>query len=204
MFYRLKKQRAIDPHWIETVKGNSEIRTVVENGQLDLNGARLDVLYNNDDRVLQDGEEVIVLIDHHFWCEPVSDRQERLRQRDELAKKEKAGRRELLNQERTDAETFNANLTVPVNWRTSIKKGFSERSDRSDKHSVSVAHIEFLEPYKQGRLKRNPGDFLCSKNTGRQWSGHFQHQVLDGEGNFYDGRVSCKACLKITRRWQKE
>lgn len=84
-----------------------------------------------------------------------------------------------------------------------VLSGLLENSDGNGMNKATVGHIELLEELTEGKLKRDPGEFLCTKNKGKQWSGVSEKLYTDGNGERYNAKVTCKACLKSAKRWQK-
>ena len=97
------------------------------------------------------------------------------------------------------ALAFNATLAVPVKWSPGIKdvlSGLSENSWGDGMNKRTVHHVLLEEPIREGKFKRNAGDFLCtapSGTNGRNWAA----QPATGAGC----QVTCKACLKLAARW---
>jgi len=103
------------------------------------------------------------------------------------------------------ASAFNQSLNIPVDWHTGYKdvlSGLSENSWGDGTNKATVGHIEFLESLNDGRLKRERGEFLCTKKKGKQWSGDSHLKSIDGDGNCYNAKVTCKTCIKAANRWK--
>lgn len=114
-----------------------------------------------------------------------------------------------LNRKRQEADAANALLHVPVRWTSGIKdvlSGLSARSWGDGRSKSTVEHILLEEDLVDGNLVRRAGDFLCTteKGTnGRRWSGTPAEQGIDGAGQHYIKKVTCKACLRIAKKWQE-
>lgn len=121
-------------------------------------------------------------------------------QRDEQRKQEERDRRDRC---RDEAQTFNSSILLPVKWDVGVNtvlSGLSEKSWGDGRYSKTVNHIMLLEPLKRGRLNREAKAFLCgSKRTGRFRDRNVERSV-DGEGNEYVPKVTCKRCLEIAER----
>lgn len=147
------------------------------------------------------GKKVRVWLSRWFYCELA----EAAKEREEKRRQEKLRDEERLNICREESEAFNACLNVPVKWRTGMKdvlSGLSPTSAGNGINKSTVGHIELLEPLAEGRLSREAGEFLCSRNKGKQWSDNSHLRCYDGNGNLYDAKVTCKACLKMAQRWK--
>jgi len=117
---------------------------------------------------------------------------------------EDIARRDLLNKRRDETKQFNESLNIPFSWRTGYKdvlSGLSGISWGDGTNQATVGHIEFLEEHTEGRLKRIMSDFLCTAKIGKQWSGSSHLESLDGDGNSYNARVTCRSCIKSAKRW---
>lgn len=65
----------------------------------------------------------------------------------------------------------------------------------------TVAHIQLLTDLEDKRLKRDAGDFLCGKEKGKQWVDQKTMESIDGNGEKYQSKVTCKDCIKVAKRW---
>lgn len=112
-----------------------------------------------------------------------------------------------LNTLRAEADAFNAQIKPPVKWAVGIKdvlSGLSERSWGDGHNKATVNHVYLLEPLNSNRLVRKAGDFLCTAagdSNGKDWSGKKREIRHDGNGDAYQPKVTCKACLKLAKRW---
>ncbi|MDD2541431.1 MAG: hypothetical protein PHH28_10385 [Desulfuromonadaceae bacterium] len=109
-----------------------------------------------------------------------------------------------LREARAEAEQFNASLKIPVPWCAGIKdvlSGLNENNNGDGRNRATVEHILLLEDLHEGKLHRPAGAFLCSINTGKQWSTQTRDDWFDEKENPYIPRITCKACLKIAQRW---
>ena len=100
------------------------------------------------------------------------------------------------------AAAFNATLCIPVKWTPGHKdvlSGLSDGSTGTGLNVRSVTHVLLQQPLQLARIQRQAGDFLCtsaSGTNGKQWSA----QVAAAA----HVQVSCRACLKLAKRWQSE
>ncbi|WP_240533874.1 hypothetical protein [Aeromonas veronii] len=120
---------------------------------------------------------------------------------------EDAQRRARLDALRDEARTFNAGITLPVQWDVGIKdvlSGLSEGSWGWSQQGDCRAHLP-AGRLRGRRFKRRKGDFLCtsaSGNNGKRWSTTVE-RAHDGAGAPYQPKVTCKACLRLVARWMR-
>jgi hypothetical protein len=102
------------------------------------------------------------------------------------------------------ALSFNKALPVSVRWKSAQKvsyrtgRGMYDYNNRSSKY-----HVLLLDDFKQGRIKRNKGDFLCNAKI----TDPNVHQVINMNEMDADRskryKVTCQKCLEYAKRFQK-
>lgn len=103
-----------------------------------------------------------------------------------------------------EALRVNAALNIPVTWRPEIKvvlSGLSENSRMDGANRRTVMHVRLLEPLDSGPLHRAKGDYLCTAAAGSNGSWAELAEAWDDQPLHHTAPVSCKACLKLARRW---
>lgn len=98
----------------------------------------------------------------------------------------------------------NKALNIPANWRPEIKvvlSGLSENSRQDGANSRTVMHVRLLEPLADGKLTRRAGDYLCTAPGGSNGSWSELADAWDDLPPHRTSPVTCRACLKIARRW---
>lgn len=150
-----------------------------------------------------DGTIISILINSGFlFCESIDDAQIRLVKQD----RERCDR-EIRNQqieEKKDAaiKAFNDSLKIPFKWKAEINRvlsGLSENSAGNGCSKSTVFHIVLLEDYEDDQIFRKKGQFLCKSK------GSFSEMIDldDCENDGQNYKITCKMCLKLTRRWAK-
>lgn len=144
-----------------------------------------------------DGTPVQIWCDRFFFCESLASLEKKKAER--IAK----------YQERLEAKTakeidrikasksFNASLNIPVEWTPEYKhvlSGLLESSNGDGLRRNSQTHVYLREPL-SGRLAREANSFLCQSSRGA----HF-NDLIQGDNQ---SKVTCKACLKIAKRWSQ-
>lgn len=115
----------------------------------------------------------------------------------------RAEERNKRNALRDEAKAFNDAIKLPVRWEVGIKDvlaGLSATSWGDGRNKATVEHIHLLEDLNAGRLIRRAGDLLCtakSGSNGQRYSGVVTSGALDGDGEAYSPKVTCKACIKL-------
>lgn len=123
----------------------------------------------------------------------------RLKEENERRQREKAVREK--------AKLANEKLHIPVKWTSGFKSvisGLTENSNCDGTNRRSVIHVLLEEDIHEGSFKRKSGSFLCTteKGTnGKEWV-DLKRTSSDDEGQ-YVSEVTCKACLKAAKRWNK-
>jgi hypothetical protein len=98
----------------------------------------------------------------------------------------------------------NTDLRVPVTWRPEIKvvlSGLSENSRLNGANSRTVMHVRLLEALADGGITRRSGDYLCTTPGVGNGSWVELAEAWDDTPPDFTRPVTCKACLKIARRW---
>lgn len=194
----------LNPVWFNKVVSRSFSATVINNAVV-VEGETLQL-----GEQLADGTEVRVYLARQFYAvlesEIKAEETEAARKREAAAEQ----RRQIWNSRRADAEAFNATINLPVAWRIGEKEvlsGLSASSNGDGCFAKTVQHVELLDDLEAGRLRRRKGDFLCtakSGSNGNSWSGgNHDIRFIDGDGNKYMPKPSCKQCLKLLERFRK-
>lgn len=124
-----------------------------------------------------------------------------LRTRQDVADRQKRKHRERVDRETrwaADAEPWNAALGIPVDWHINhrmVLSGLSRHSNGDGANAVTVWHVVLEQPLAQGRLRRNAGDLLCSKDAGSIGLSASVERLGDRSR-----RVTCRACLRLAER----
>ena len=128
--------------------------------------------------------------------------------RKQIKRKEDQQRVEKEWQMKKEAEEFNNRFDIPVKWVSGIKvvlSGLSERSNGTGTYKNTVTHVLLKENLREGRLRREKGDFLCGqKSKAQYWFDKDEDIAIDPNGNPYNRKITCKQCLKIMERWRKD
>lgn len=199
------EERFIDPLWFRGIQGKDNLAQVTAPGVITLNGKRL--LFSAQDIALNIGTQVIVQVRRNLAFISVRGKQLLDEQAAQGHEVEISARNARLNQLREEAQIANAAIALPVRWEPAIKpviSGLSEASAGNGANRSTVTHIRLIDPLARGRLYRNAGDMLCSTNG---HNGSFADleagdMRIDGEGNTYPAKITCKKCLQIAKGGQ--
>ncbi len=200
--YKLNGPCFIDPRWLCHVQLDGS-------GVVDETGKNViihDVVLSLDE-LLNPGTPVKVWLDRNFYCNTVIDLDEQEKIIEKQRMKQIQAEKDAMDLYRKESEKFNNGLNIPVPWTTGQKdvlSGLSASSWGDGRRSNTVNHILLQEDMVDGRLQRSAGDFLCtssSKNNGKQWSGSPTIYLVDGHGEKFLPKVTCKQCLKLANRW---
>lgn len=201
MSHRLRlRSMHIHPFWLNRISSGSKA-TAISPRTVELEGELLDV-DSSDDIQLHPGEQVHISVLDFIYFQTERELEKEKKRIQEIREKERRERRELLNRRREEAEKFNAKIGVPVKWTAAIKlvkSGLSEGSWGDGRNRRTVQHILIQEDLKDGRFKRVAGDLLCKVGSGKLWDD--EEKWYDGDGQTYTPKITCKACLKIAKRW---
>jgi hypothetical protein len=138
--------------------------------------------------------------------EQVKKEETKRKQRREKAKKARK-RNEMRNtriKKEARAEFWNQ-YDIPVDFIVvdNVRIGELQKgSTGTGRTEHTVDHLMPLEPFEDGRLKREANEFLC-KNKGKYWdiALHDEDPVEDPDEN--TRKVTCKACLQLMERWKQ-
>lgn len=106
------------------------------------------------------------------------------------------------------SKNFWGNYQIPFKFEIQVKEvlsGLSEGSNGCGTKRNTKFHINLKEDYKEGRLVRKKGDFLCSNSKskfGADWSGSIGVSSWDFDCDGVKRIVSCKSCLKKIERFK--
>lgn len=213
--HALRSTSFLDPFLLNKIRRENLLPGIVTHQYtIEVEGQHL-CLVHPEEISLAPGQHVFVMWSGSFFLETEDERREseqeqakQLRVWEEQHAREKEARRVFLNQQCRDAETFNASLCIPAQWKPgykSVLSGLSASSNGDGRNRSTVEHIWLQADLDDGRLHRKRGDFLCSSSeadNGQQWVSPLS-TAQDGDGNYYPAKVTCQACLKIAQRWIK-
>jgi len=205
--YALLSPRFLSPQWFNASRYGRHDSIVAQDGTVSVFGETLAF----ETESLPPGTLVRVWLNSRgfFVCATMADIEKQEKQDLEKAYTETEKRRRHLNDLRAEAEAFNARIGLPVRWDVGIKdvlSGLSPNSWGDGRNRATVEHVYLLEPLVEGRLKREKGDFLCSassRSNGKRWS-TVVDRAYDGDGNLYQPKITCKACLRLVKKWMKD
>jgi len=124
-----------------------------------------------------------------------------LRARQDVEDRQKRQHQERADRETrraADAERWNTALSIPVDWHINhrmVLSGLTRHSNGDGVNAATVWHVVLEQPLVQGRLRRNAGDLLCSKDVGS--IGLSAGVERQGDRS---RRVTCRACLRLVER----
>jgi hypothetical protein len=91
-----------------------------------------------------------------------------------------------------------AEYDMPFDYTTAIKvrlSGLKRGSAGHGRARDTVNHLFVEESFKEGRLSRDAGTYLCDPNASPRFP--------SGEGKHDDPKeVTCSSCLDLMERWQ--
>ena len=199
----------VDPRWL--IEGH-RVRVPVEGNHVNLDGKQFEVYgcRTASGRVrtaplgLASGTLVEVWCDINglFMCARANevDRVRAAKVAREAA--EQAALREHEEGLRFRAQAFNASLAIPFRWVPGAIDGESSplHGTPSDegKRLANDVHVLLEQGFRDGRLMRSAGDFLCMRS--RRIDGeHLQVRKVEAYVE-----VSCKECLTVAKRWRSD
>jgi len=196
--YRFRIKGSISPMEFNSFLQKRTTDVIIEQArEVDLPVANLVLLDNQPDLPL--GDTLVITLGSHFTGElksSVLKREEEYKIAQELEREQLRLRRE---EEAAEALRFNESLSIPVLWTPDIKivmSGLQLHSNGSGFKKNTVYHVKLLEDLNDGRLKRQRGEFLCSKEKGA-----LDYINVD-DNHLIEKKVTCKACLKVALRFK--
>lgn len=200
LFNRLRSGKPVEG----TVTADGRAVTVTTGSRSDTLAAKGSLPPPGTEVLIQLGRYSITAVDKAAWLAY----EERARQQREAAEAAKrAAYRARMDALRDEARAFNAQYELPVAWtvgQKSVLSGLSEHSYGDGRNRASVDHILLKEDLAEGRLRRRAGDFLCSSRpgyNGKRWTDP-ESTCVDGSGQLYAPKISCKSCLTLAERWK--
>ena len=105
-----------------------------------------------------------------------------------------------LEQARLDRENqdFNERLNVPARWLPDANPYLVTDWYGKPRRTAPAYHVRLVDDLDEGRLRRRAGEYLCAAANRTTWADLFAITDRNGDRSI---RVSCRACLAITRRW---
>jgi hypothetical protein len=193
MIHQLGYIGFIDPRFMRSLPTDGVVRgnkVVVGSAELQFVGEPMP-----DETVVK-----IFLHNRHFACQSLAEIEETFRLAKESRKEHERQQLEVYRLRQADALAFNASLRIPVAWRPEIKpvlSGLLEHSMCNGTRSNTVVHVLLEEQLSAGRLRREKGQPLCSRDMGSfgeliGWQEQSDHHVY---------RVTCKRCIEIAGRF---
>lgn len=112
-----------------------------------------------------------------------------------------AARVQQLEQARKDRENqeFNDRLNVPARWLPDANPYLATDWYGKPRRTVPVYHVRLIDDLDAGRLRRRAGEYLCAAANRTKWADLFA--ITDRNIDDRSIRVSCCACLAVTKRW---
>jgi len=196
----------ISPFWMRMVANRTFQSEVNQQGEIIVEGESL--AFQDKAQALAAGTKVMVTVGQWITCLALDEYLSDVESRKSLLEVEAMDRQERSRALSRQAAAFNAGLNIPVAWSVGIKdvlSGLGENSNGDGYNRSTVHHVLLQQGLSSGRLVREKGDFLCTsatRNNGKQWSSSTIGILPDAQGDSYQPRVSCKACLKLARRFQ--
>lgn len=195
----------IDPSMLAKMRdGRFDGNTVIlDDNSIVLLGTKF--VFVNKENNLEPGTAVRVWLSNNFTCASLSNIESYNQEREVARLLNEQQEKARMNAYRDESAVFNSSLPIPVKWCTGVKQvlsGLSGKSWGDGRMRSSVEHVYLLEDLKVGRIKRNKYDFLCSNSKSRLGGLHFETFLkwVDGDGNHYEPKVTCKKCLTIVER----
>lgn len=208
MKHTLYQKGFVNPLMVRKAKSHDFTGTIVD-GTVETD---LGKLHFHDTCPYENNTLVSIGFSNNYYCQSVKEiEQERdAREKRKLDTLERQKAESIKHSK--DCTTFNNTLNIPFKWRAGFKptlSGLSQNSWGNGMNKATVIHIQVMEDFKQGRLSRTAGDFLCTKDLGKQWLSDAEKRLTDANGDYYYPKITCKACLrKITNltktKWKNE
>jgi hypothetical protein len=197
----------VDPLLIARIQSGAVEAVISGDATVEVAGSKL--LFADTAEALGPGTPVKVWLNRYFYCASLADLAADRMEHEavQLAKEQKE--RERRNALRDEAAAFNAVLAskIPVQWCPGVKEvmsGLSASSWGDGRNRASVEHVYLLGDMQVGRLKRKVGDFLCANSNTRLGGLDPRSVWVDGDGQTYEPKITCKACLQVVDRLTKQ
>lgn len=191
----------ISPFWLSSLP-REEASVVAADGSIGLRGEPMITLGPSPFKA---GESVVIRIAGRritaYGATALTVYEAELALAQKAEAEQEAARRAAAAEAATEA---NAALGVPVSWRPEIKvvlSGLTENSRMDGANRRTVMHVRLMEALDDGALRRKAGDYLCTVAAGSNGSWVELAEAWDDQPLHRTSPVTCKACLKITRRW---
>ena len=203
---RLARQQFINPALVQQMRGGEATGTVSGSGV----EYGLDHYQITSTPIPDDGAEVVIREDDAgLYCKTVEqvekekrEREQRQREKERKRKHEQARKED---RRRAEALRFWQGYDIPFEYDVRIKvrrSGLLRGSNGTGRAKDTVEHLYVREGFEDGRLARSADRYLCDD------SAHIRDQdtttASDSDGNRYERRVTCKACLDLMDRWEQQ
>ena len=115
-----------------------------------------------------------------------------------------ASGQQLVEGDRKDRENqeFNERLNVPARWLPDANPYLATEWYGKPRRTAPEYHVRLIDDLDAGRLRRRAGEYLCAAANRTKWADLFA--ITDRNSDDRSIRVSCRACLAITKRWTRE
>lgn len=158
--------------------------------------------------IFKDGEKLVFKIISGFFHVIKQDEVDRLELINEELSKLYKEKRELSTKVSTLQENLNnfifwQKYKIPFKFVVDIKpvgSGLTENSWGDGSNRATVYHVILKEELKNGRIKRDINDFLCSQPKGRHFYSEPNRRLDDDTQNV----ITCKQCLKMIEKYKKD
>ena len=173
-----------DPRVLRNPSSLGQVEGIVAlDGSLTINGHRLRFI----DQGIEPGTEVFRMSNWGI-AKRKSDVLEYKKQREQIQREMDLEADRLRHKRRDKALDFHSSIKFPAKYHIGIKENLSGLSANSfgDGHKKNtVYHLILNEAFKEGRVERKPGEFLCSQSNskyGANWSGRRKIDILSMMG----------------------
>jgi hypothetical protein len=106
-----------------------------------------------------------------------------------------------------DRQEFWDSYDIPIDYKLAVnlrKSQLRRGSTGTGLCQDSVHHLYVCESFKDGRLERDEGRFLCKGESDNPSVVQHSLNYYPSEGEKYARKVSCKSCQNLMERWLNE
>lgn len=205
--YPLVQPKFINPALVKQLRRGTATG-VVREGAVEYAGDRLTI---KGDEQPEKGAEVGIRGGHgSFYCKTVEqiekEKRERKQRREERRREREREQARKQDRRRAEALRFWESYDIPFEYDVRIKvrrSGLLRGNSGTGRAKNTVEHLYVMEAFEEGRLSREADRYLCDDEA------HIRDEDAgmsrsDSDGNPYQKRVTCKACLDLMERFERD
>lgn len=194
----------ITPGTVGTIQQDKVEGTIAENGLVKTDSVDDRIILANKDAIPIGSPVRVRIKNGYVYVKPTEQIEADEKRAKEALEQRRKERKRRLKKERRE---FWNSYDIPITFSTAQNSRLGELrrgSTGTGATPSTVQHLCVLEDFKDGRIERESGEFLC-RNEGKFSDNTFHtDKIKPAEQGEETEKITCKTCLKRMERWKKD